>query len=201
MKVLVFGATGRTGQQIVAVLQAAGHDVVAWSRRPVTMAGVAPVTGDLRDAEALRRAARAADAVISALASDKGNPACSMLAEALLPLDGLRFVSIGGAGVDAPGDAKALSDRMVGWLMRRVAGEMLADRQREHDRLATSSLRWTMLRPPRLTAGAGTGRYRLTHDTPAGTSIARADLARAAVDLLDDTSAFGKAPFVAGVKR
>ena len=77
-------------------------------------------------------------------------------------------------------------------------GEMLADRQAEHDMLAGSALRWTMLRPPRLTDAPGQGGYRLTHETPAGTSIARRDLAQAAVDVLSDAGTWGRAPFVAG---
>lgn len=197
MKILVLGATGRTGRLIVEAATAAGHEVTAAARGGRAREDVAPVKLDLRDAEAIRAEAAKADAVISALASGKENPACSMLAQALLPMDGLRFISIGGAGVDAPGDAKALPDRVVGWIMRRTVGDMLADRQAEHDMLTTSKLRWTMLRPPRLTDKPGPGGYRLTHDTPAGTSIARRTLAQAAVDVLTDRSTWGKAPFVA----
>lgn len=198
MKILVLGATGRTGRLIVEAAEAAGHEVTVATRAPHGPEGVTSVPLDLRDAERIRAAAGRAEAVISALASGRGNPACSTLARALLPMEGLRFVSIGGAGVDAPGDAKAMPDRIVGWVMRRIVGEMLADRQAEHDMLAGSALRWTMLRPPRLTDAPGQGGYRLTHETPAGTAIARRDLAQAAVDVLSDADTWGRAPFVAG---
>lgn len=200
MKVLVFGATGRTGRLIAQAASAAGHEVTAAIRGGRGPEGMASVALDLRDAEAVRAEAGKAEAVISALASGKGNPACSTLARALLPMEGLRFVTIGGAGVDAPGDAKAMPDRIVGWIMRRTVGEMLADRQAERDLLATSKLCWTMLRPPRLTDKPGQGNYRMTHDTPAGTAIARRDLAQAAVVVLSDTATWAKAPFVAGGK-
>ncbi|MFP4451651.1 MAG: NAD(P)-dependent oxidoreductase, partial [Rhodosalinus sp.] len=198
MKVLVFGATGRTGRLIVERALAAGHEVTAAIRGSKGPGGAGTVTLDLRDADRVRAEASGADAVISALASGKGNPACSTLARALLPMEGLRFVTIGGAGVDAPGDAKALPDRVIGWIMRRTVGEMLADRQAEHDMLATSKLHWTMLRPPRLTEKPGQGGYRLTYDTPAAAAIARTDLAQAAVNALDDRETRDKAPFVAG---
>jgi len=197
MHILLFGAGGRTGTRIAKRLLAAGHDVTS-AVRPAS-AATPPghrVEIDLSDAATIRAAASGADAVISALSLGKGNPAASTLARALLPLDGIRFVTIGGAGVDSPGDAKGLADRIVGGIMRLTVGEMLADRQAEHDMLRDSPLRWTMLRPPRLTAKPGTGRWRLTHDKPATAQISRDDLAAAAVVVLSDTATEGRAPFV-----
>ena len=202
MDVVLFGAAGRTGRRIAARLEAAGHRV-----RPVVRPGRADampgrrgpnvVELELSDVQAVRDLARGADAVDSALASGKGNPAASRLAEALLPLEGLRFVSVGGAAVDAPGDAKRFADRAIGGLMRLVAGEMLADRQREFDLLSDSALRWTMLRPPRLTDAPGTGRWRMTHDRPATAQIPRDDVAAASVAVLTDPATEGRAPFIA----
>jgi uncharacterized protein YbjT (DUF2867 family) len=119
MDIMLFGAAGRTGRRIAERLEAAGHRVTAVVRpgRKDAMAGTpvaAIVEIDLTDAKALRELARGRDAVVTALASGKGNPAASRLAEALLPLDDLRFVSVGGAAVDAPGDAKGAGDRVVG---------------------------------------------------------------------------------------
>jgi putative NADH-flavin reductase len=201
MDIMLFGAAGRTGRRIAKRLGAAGHRVTAVVRpgRKDAMAGTpvaAIVEIDLTDTKALRELARGRDAVVTALASGKGNPAASRLAEALLPIDDLRFVSVGGAAVDAPGDAKGAGDRVVGGLMRLVAGAMLADRQREFDLIGGSGLRWTMLRPPRLTDGSGTGRWRLTDDRPASTQIPRDDLAAAAVAVLTDPATEGRAPFV-----
>lgn len=192
MRIAIFGATGRTGSRIVEAARAAGHEAIPVARRGEGR------RVDLSDPATIAEAVRDADAVISALASGKGNPACSRLATALADRAGLRFVSIGGAGVDAPGDAKALPDRVVGWIMRRVVPEMLADRQRELAILERSALVWTMLRPPRLTDGAAGGAPKLTFDTPAATAITRADLARAAIAALDDPGLERRAPFVSG---
>jgi putative NADH-flavin reductase len=197
MHILVFGAGGRSGGRIAQRLLDAGHTVTAAVRpgnRAQPPGNRAEI--DLADAEGVRAHAARADAVVSALASGRGNPAASTLARALLPLDGLRFVTIGGAGVDAPGDAKGLADRAIGAIMRLTVGEMLADRQAEHDLLVPSRLRWTMLRPPRLTEKPGRGQWRLTHDAPATAQIARDDLAAATVAVLADPSTEGRAPFV-----
>ncbi|MFN4274636.1 MAG: NAD(P)H-binding protein, partial [Aliihoeflea sp.] len=81
---------------------------------------------------------------------------------------------------------------------RRVVPDMLADRQRELAILQSSRLRWTMLRPPRLTDKPAAGQLRITFDLPASTAISRTDLARAVADALTDDTLIGRAPFVAG---
>ena len=65
MKALVTGASGFIGTHVVAALAAAGHEVRAFDRRaPAEVpAGVETVAGDVRDADALARAAQGCDAV------------------------------------------------------------------------------------------------------------------------------------------
>lgn len=198
MRVLLLGGTGRTGGLMAAELLARGQDVTIAGRRDPGIDGAGFRKVDLRDTSAVRAAIQGMEAVASALASDKGNPVCSGVAQALADQDGLRFVTIAGAGVDAPADNKGSMDKLIGWIMRRVVPEMLADRQRELAILHGSRLRWTMLRPPRLTNSPPAGRYRVTFDRPAGTAISRADLAIAVVDALTDESLIGRAAFVAG---
>lgn len=198
MKYVVLGATGRTGRFIAEGLEKAGHAVTAPGRRDPGIAGVEFRQTDLMDAETVRAAIQGADAVISALASAKGNPVCSTLATALADIDGLRFVTIAGGGVDAPGDNKGFMDKAIGWLMRRLVPEMLADRQREFGILQSSRLRWTVIRPPMLTDKPATGRWQITHDRPASKQIPRADLAAAAIAVTRDDTLVRRAPFVAG---
>jgi len=65
MRVLVAGATGVIGGSLVPLLRAAGHDVVAMSRRPAA----GDVAADALDREAVRRAVRdaAPDVVVNML--------------------------------------------------------------------------------------------------------------------------------------
>ncbi|GGA49517.1 NAD(P)-dependent oxidoreductase [Pelagibacterium lentulum] len=198
MKVLVFGGTGRTGRLIAQWLVKNGHTVIAAGRRDPQIEGVAYRAVNLSDASAVRTAAEGMDAAISALASGKDNPVCSEVAQALSEMEGLRFITIAGSGLDAPGDAKGALDRFIGWLLRRLMPHMIADRERELGILQASRLRWTMLRPPLLNNKPSTGRYQTTFDRPASRGISRADLARAVVDALEDGALIGRAPFVAG---
>ena len=75
MRVFVMGATGYIGGTVAARLLAAGHSVLGLARSPEKAAalarrGIEPVLGTLDDAERLRRAAAAADAVVSTASSD-----------------------------------------------------------------------------------------------------------------------------------
>lgn len=200
MDVLLLGATGRTGRIIANTLVAQGHTVRAMGRRQPENLQVAFTPGDISQAAGLRPVLAGIDAVICALASSNTDGICSRTMAALITAaDGrdIRVVTLGGAAVDAPGDAKGTGDRIMGGLMRLVVGPMLADRQRELGLLQASHLRWTMLRPPRLTNAPATGKWQLSHDRPASTAIARADLAQAAVAALGDDTLIRTAPFVA----
>ncbi|MFB6435676.1 NAD(P)H-binding protein [Streptomyces sp. NPDC056411] len=62
-----------------------------------------------------------------------------------------------------------------------------------------SGLDWTSVRPPRLLDGPGEGRYRHAVEAgPAGSAIARADVARAMLDFVPDARTHGHA---VGVSR
>jgi len=197
MKVMVFGGTGRTGRLITQRLVEEGHDVLVAGRRDPQITGVAFRKVDLSDQNAVRAGCEGMDAAISALASGKNDPVCSGVAKALSGTDGLRYITIAGGGVDAPGDAKGAADRFIAWLMRRLVPHMLADRQAELAILQASRLRWTMLRPPVLNNKPAKGQYKKTFDRPASKGISRADLAVAAVDALKQDALIGRAPFVA----
>ena len=196
MELLVLGATGRTGGAVVERARAGGHRVTAFGRRPADGAHESLV-GAFGD-EGFAKAVRAADAVLSCLASSNSDPVCSRATTAVLAADPTaRFLTVAGAGVDRPTDAKGVPDRLIGLVMRLTVGRMLADRQREVDMLAASEARWTALRPPRLTGGKPTGRWSFTHDRPAATWIDRADLAGAMLEALEREDLIARAPFVA----
>jgi dihydroflavonol-4-reductase len=81
LRILVTGATGFTGGHLARVLAARGESVRALIRdttraQDLAKAGIEPVTGDLRDADALRRATAGVDVVynIAALYRQAGLP-------------------------------------------------------------------------------------------------------------------------------
>ncbi len=195
MNLLILGATGRTGGHVLKAAKDAGHTTTAFGRRAATGADV-NLTGTFGD-PVFAEAVQQADAVLSCLASSNKEAVCSQATSAILSADRtVRFVTVAGAGVDRPTDAKGFSDKAIGVIMRVFVGPMLADRQKDVDMLADSEARWTVLRPPRLVEGKATGQWQFTQDRPAASWIDRKDLAAAMLATLGDPAMVGTAPFV-----
>lgn len=199
MRIMVMGASGRTGQHLARVLADQGHEVVSFGRRAPAGWGGAHLTGAVDDPAAVARALDGADAAVSCLASGRRDAVCLPATRAVIAAApvGFRYLVVAGAAVDVPGDAKGMADRIVGGIFRLVAGRMLAERQQEYEALAASNLRFTMLRPPRLTDGPGTGRWQVSHDRPRAMQIDRIDLASALAEALGREDLIRRAPFVA----
>ena len=208
--VAVLGATGRTGRPLVDELLARGHRVRALVRDPSRLGSLAErvdvVTGSSEDPAALTAALTGADAVVSALGPVKRDATLHQrTARALLPImedtGPRRFIGVSGAGIDVPGDAKALPDRVISMLMQRFGGAVVQDKVTEYRIWADSDLDWTLVRAPRLTDGPPTGR--IEHDAHRSTrssSLRRADLARFLADALEQGLHIGYAPFAATAK-
>ena len=71
MKITVFGASGRTGREVVRQALAAGHDVTAFVRDPAKLSvhydKVSMIKGDVSDSSAVMQGIEGQDAVVSAL--------------------------------------------------------------------------------------------------------------------------------------
>lgn len=207
MKIVVLGAGGGTGRHVVRLAVEQGHDVVVVARRPLELPpSVRQASGDATAPELVRRAveglAPGTGAVISCLGVTKrstGHPsaAAAQALVAVLPA-GTRVVAVAGAGIDAPGDTKALGARAVSALTRRLAGAVVADKQEEHDTYAASALSYTVVRPPRLVDGDPTEPARTTSVAPGPTAkpVRRADLAATMLRLAVDGGHERSAPFV-----
>ncbi len=174
MRIAVFGATGRTGREVVSQALAAGHEVAAFVRSRDKLAGQQDAshprlhvfTGDVRDYDAVARAVAGADAVVSCLAPVPSDGMVQTegtrhIARAMQAHGVRRIVSETGAGVDAPGDPpRSLGGRFMLALMRAVVRGVLQDGEDHARVLRGSDLDYAIVRAPRLTDGPPTGRYR-----------------------------------------
>jgi putative NADH-flavin reductase len=206
MKIVVLGATGRTGRPLVEELVRRGHHVMAVVRDPADAGlpdAVELVPGDVRDADVLRRAVAGADAVVSALGPRKGDPTlhrdvAPVLVGVLREAGVRRFVGVSGAGVDADGDAKSRRDRVISGVIKRLPGDAVKDKMLEYGVWRDSGLDWTLVRPPRLQDGPVTGAVEHHASTsPRSTAIRRSDLAVFLADELEQPRYIGAAPLVA----
>ena len=91
-----------------------------------------------------------------------------------------------------------MTRRVVLPLLRRVFAGVYADLATMEDEIRRSGLDWTIVRPPKLTNGPLTGRYRLApENVRAGRTISRADVADAMLSALDDVQQVNRAVGVA----
>ncbi|MDF2977566.1 MAG: flavin reductase [Actinomycetospora sp.] len=165
MRVLLLGASGRTGRWLLDELAARGHEVAVVVRSPAGSRIPADLEihhGDVRDLAVLAtalasvREGRPLDAVVSALGPRPGATTLhrdlAVRLVAMMPTAGIRrFIGISGAGVDVVGDQKSLRDRAVSALAQRFGGAVVRDKQQEYEVWSASDLDWTLVRPPRLT--------------------------------------------------
>ncbi|MEW2302304.1 NAD(P)-binding oxidoreductase [Streptomyces sp. NPDC006655] len=198
MNLTVFGATGGIGQEVVRQALAAGHRVTAVVRAParfeVTGAGLEIFRADLTDPEAIRPAVAGRDAVLSGLGarSRKDAGVATRLTRTVLramEAEGVRrvlVVSAAPVGPEPEGDG--LLDRGMRGIVSSLLKDVYADLREMEDELARSGTDWTSVRPPRLQNKPLTGSYRVVVGgfPRRGRFIARADVAHAMLDMIDD---------------
>ncbi len=187
-KVLVIGATGPLGRQIVAEATRAGHRVRALARNPSTASfdGAEVVRGDVMDRASLERAADGQDAAICSLGSKLTLRPMTLLSEGTKNLiDALtargvrRLLCVTGIGA---GDSKGHGGFVYDWIIQPlILREIYRDKTRQEQLVRASGLDWTIVRPAMLTEGParGPGAYRVASDLTGfvATKIARADVA------------------------
>ena len=182
MRVVVFGATGKTGELAWKLLREAGHDVTVFGRsveRRYADEPVARVPGDVLDADAVSKAIEAQDAVLvclgpvstkdqSTLSEGAANIASAMEAHGIR-----RVVFISAAGV---GESWKQMPWYLKLVCRAMLGTILAEHTREEEIFASRALDWTAVRAAVLTNRPATGRIVASNTGPVKT-IPRADLA------------------------
>lgn len=207
MKILVFGATGRTGRRLVVQALEAGHEVTAFVRDPEKLGiyneRLRVVRGDVMDAESVDEAVAGQDAVLSALghtktsAKDVQARGTQNIVEAMKRHGVGRIVSLTGAGVRDPKDEPKLFDKAIVFLLKRLQRDVLEDAERHAEVLRRSGLDWTIVRGPILNDGGKTGEYRVGYvGKNSSTKISRADVADFMIRQLDDDSHLGQVPMV-----
>ncbi|MFO0685117.1 MAG: NAD(P)H-binding protein [Sandaracinus sp.] len=188
-RLLVIGASGGTGRCVLELGIARGHAMTALVRTPAKLDAISDrahvVAGDPTRAADVAAAARAHDAVITALGAPGTGPT-SIHAEGMralvAALDGAaprRAVMVSAAMLFQ--DAGVLAALLRNTVLRHVA----RDSRQAEALLTESALDWTVVRPPRLTHGARTGRWRVAEGhMPTGWAgaLSRADLAECLLD-------------------
>ena len=200
MRIVVVGANGRTGRQVVEQALARGHGVTAVARRRETLpeprSGLRVATADVLDPDAVAAVLADADAVVVAVGVGASRAPTSVysrgarnLLAGLTPGSAQKLVVVSATPVGPRGEQPLLQRRLVLPLLDRVFGASYDDMRRMEAELRASEADWVALRPPRLVDRAATGRYRLdARPLPHALSISYADLATALLDAVDRLS-------------
>jgi putative NADH-flavin reductase len=202
MHLAILGGTGRTGVHLVRRALDAGHTVRVLARDPqkvpLTHERLTVVKGDAGTPADIKTLVEGVDAVVSALGPVKGlEDICSRATRAVLDAGAKRYVITSGAGLDVPGDQKDLPGKIISKIIRFVSPAIVADKEKELSMLQPSGCAWTLVRPPRLVDGTGTGRYRVDVKTGPGSKLVRADLADFLLTCAAENRHVREAPFIA----
>jgi putative NADH-flavin reductase len=206
--IALFGATGRTGQLVLDRALADGHRVRALVRDPdkisVRTDALVVVVGEVLDPTAVEQTVEGANTVLSMVGQVPGSPralqteSTRLIVSAMTQHEISRLVTLSGGGLrDEAHDRPHSADRVIRFLLKRMAGHVLADAEGHLAVLQASSLDWTVVRAPVIRDRPGTGRYRVGYvGVGTGTTISRADLADFIVTQIEDRRYIRQMPFV-----
>jgi putative NADH-flavin reductase len=187
MKLVVLGATGGTGLQIVRQAIDHGHSVTAFVRSPPPLKPfrdrITVIQGDLLNSAELEGAIKGHDAVLSGfgprlpVSKDDAN----LLRQFATALTGA-MLNAGVRRVVVESVAFLFRDSIVppAYLLGRLLFPgIVADASAMEQILGESVLDWTIVRPPELTDKPYTGKYRVreSHLPRFGFRVSRADVA------------------------
>jgi putative NADH-flavin reductase len=210
MKLTVLGATGRTGVHILDRALAAGHEVTAAVRHPAAISRqhrlLRVVEADVMNVASMAEALQGADAVCTVLGSTAPRQPTTLYSASIAAVVGAmnevgvrRIVAVTAIPAE-PDELKTFMERhVVHPLLHVFFGGGYDDMIRMEQLLRSSDTDWTVVRPPRLTDGRPTNKYRTSLDQRlAGAGkIPRSDLALAVLDAVTDPSTIRHALTVA----
>lgn len=198
-RLLVIGASGRTGVHVVDAALSRGHHVTALVRDAARFDRVDEQLtvreGDVFDTDAVERAVRSQNAVLCVLGPPRGGPpeTCSRgtrnLVTAMQRHGVRRLVVVTGAQIGHPREhLVGLVYRAMAFLLPPSQRALLADRREQERIVRESELDWTLVRPPRLSNEAAGHRVRAAPDLVIDSfaHVGRADLARFLLDVVRD---------------
>jgi uncharacterized protein len=197
MKLLVLGASGRTGLQAVKRALEKGHQVTAFVRDAKSFSLIHPrltvLQGDALGQESVSNAVKGQEAVLSALSANENSHRMvfiNHIINAMREHKVKRIIAIGGIG------ALQASEHLKVYETATFPKEYIDVTQahiRVLDALQTSRLAFTFVCPPMIPEGERTGNYKTQESYPTqGWSITTGDLAEFMVKELEENKYVGK---------
>jgi len=206
MKLLIFGATGGIGRQLLEQALEQGHTVTAFARNPAKLDikhdKLTAVQGDVMDFASVERAMQGQEAVLAALGSPPWkntsvrSEGTRHIVRAMEQVGLRRLVSLSTLGA---GDSWQILPLKYKILFSTILRKALTAHEDQEDCIKQSQLDWTIVRPGEFIDGDRTGQYQ--HGFPATdktitAKISRADVADFMLKQLADETYVRKTPGV-----
>jgi putative NADH-flavin reductase len=166
MKIVIFGASGKTGALLLDEALGQGHQVTAYVRREGSIVQKHPnlmiITGSLDDSAKLEEAISGADACFSTLGGGsltKHSPeliaGIDRIVTLMEKLGTKRFIYLSSIGA---GESRYFMGPVIRFLVADIFLRVpLADHNANEQLIVKSKLQWTIVRPGGLTDGPKTG--------------------------------------------
>ena len=209
-RLLIVGATGGTGRQLVVQALERGYEVTAFVRNPSRLSIAHPqlavTQGDVLDQNSVETAMHGQDAVVSALGHKRFFYPTRILSEGTrnilraMEIQGVpRFVCETSMGIGDSAGRMGLYYTL--FVIPLILPFYFWDKTRQELMIAASNLEWVIVRPGMLTNGAKRSRYR--HGGRVGSflwtvRISRADVADFMLNQLESDTYAGTAVGVCG---
>ena len=195
-RIVIFGATGGTGQELVTQALQANYSVTAFARSPeklnVSDTNLKVIQGDVLNLEDLCRAVENQDVVLCSIGmppSDKSmlrtkgtvNIIKAMEKQGMNRLICQSTLGIGDSKVFLPWHWKFI---IVPLILKRA----FKDHEIQESKIENSKLDWTIVRPAALINGKKTGRYKhgFAYSDKIKVKVSRADTAHFMLSQIDD---------------
>jgi putative NADH-flavin reductase len=175
MNILIIGAGGGIGHEAVLLALQEGHHVVAVLRNPaklpLTHPNLSIVKGDILQPSTFEQHLREVDFTISAIGvsganffNDKPTTLYSegnaSLVSAMQRVGAKRALFISASAVEISPVLPFYVRFVAKYIIQKILRHMYADLRTMEVTIKATSLDWTIIRPPQLTNGPVTGRYR-----------------------------------------
>ena len=200
--ILVFGASGGTGLEVVEQALEAGHKVTAVLRHPdkfpIRHEQLRIIKGDVLNSITYENTFFGMDVVISCLGTRNReatvvySQGVTNILQAMQKVGMDRIICLSAGAVEIAPNTSFLMKFLIKNILQKLFKYSYADMLLMEGILHGSNLNWTVIRPPRLLNGDRTGKYRtsINEIIPNMSSLNRADLADYIIHHLDDEKTY-----------
>jgi len=170
-KIVVFGATGGTGMEVVTQALQKGNEVTVIVRDPayfnITHQHLTVIKGDVMQISSFRGVLQGKTAVISCLGNGRNIKATTVysqgmqnIMEAMKICNVSRIICISAGALDATKEMGVVIRMLVKWVLQPILKKPYDDMRLMEKNIKQSALLWTIVRPARLIDKKSQRQYR-----------------------------------------